>query len=505
MEFLDEVAEKRHRIMLFVGYGLLAVAVAIGLLLLIYRSWYGYSVTFDGKVEQSGLVFFSTNPNGATITANGKLLSDRTNARISLQNGHYNITMSLSGYHSWQHDIYVQGGDVQHFNYPLLFPEKLVTSSVGSFESGTQLFTVSPDHRWLIVKQNETESAATTRRFAIYDLKDAAKPITTEYLLPSTLYTVGDGAETWSAVEWSSDNRHVLLMHTYISAGVTTPEYIMLDRTNPEASQNLTQLLSLSTEEKLSLFDKKYDQYYGFTALTGVLRAFSQSGTVLRDQLEHVKAYTADGADTLLYVTDLPESGKQDAGTVNVMLRQGSNKLLLRRLSSSAASYYLDVAEYDGTWYAAVSASGEKGAYLYRNPFAQTSSTTALPQPWRFLRIDEPAALTFSDNGRFLLLANGQNCTVYDAELIAVRRYAVANLLDPAQKTVEWFDGYRLSYVSGSTLYVLDYDNQNAVKLQAALASHPTFLSSDGKYILAFTSGENGAVSLDATAMTVKK
>ena len=506
MEFLDEAAEKRHRIRLLVGYGLLAIAIGIGLLLLIYRSWYGYSLNMNGEVEQSGLVFLSTNPGGATITANGKVLSGRTDARLSLSYGRYTMSLSLDGYRTWQHIIDVQGGDVQRFNYPLLFPKKLTTKSIGSFEAGTQLFSVSPDKRWLIVKQNETDANATTRHFTVYDLKDPTKLTSTDYLLPASMYTTGDGSEGWSVVEWSADNRHMLLQHTYTQTNTSAHEYIMLDRTSPDASQNLTRLMNLSTDEALTLFDKKYDQYYGFNAATGVLRAFSQSGAVLRDQLEHVKAYKADGADTLLYVTDLPESGKQVTGTVNVMLRQGSKRLLLRRLPASASAYYLATAHYDGVWYVAVSAAGEKGAYLYRDPFAQASETeNVLPQPWRFLRIDQPGVLVFSDNGRFLLLANGQNCTVYDAELVSVRRFTIPRQLDSPQTAVAWFDGYRLSYVSGSVLNVLDYDDQNAVQLQTALAAYPTFVSNDGKYIMSFSSGDAGAVKLDNTALTVKK
>lgn len=503
MEFLDEDAEKRHRVRLLVGYGLLAIAIAIGLLLLIYRSWYGYSLTMDGTVEQSGLVFFSTSPSGATITANGKVFSDKTNARISLPYGQYKVSLSLDGYRTWRHIVDVQGGDVQHFTYPLLFPEKLETKTVATFEANTQPFSPSRDHRWLVVKQKDTSTS--TRRFILYDLKDAQKPVAAEYLLPSDIYTAGD-TETWSQVEWSGDNRHVLLLHNYTAGDATAHEYIMLDRSDPAASQNLTQTLSIPSEEMLSLFDRKYDQYYGFNAATGILRAFSQNGTVLRDQLDHVKAYSAEGADTVLYITDIPESGKQVSGTVNVMLRQGSKRLLLRRMSADAAHYFLAVAQYDGTWYAAVSATGEKGAYLYRNPFAQTvTSGGELPQAWRFLRIDQPGTLKFSDTARFLLLANGQSCTVYDAELIAVRRYSVANSLDAPQQSVSWLDGYRLTYISDGTVNVLDYDNQNAVKLQTALASYPVFFSNDNKYMFTFSSGEDNGVKLDATALIVKK
>lgn len=506
MEFLDEAAEKRHRIRLFAGYGLLSIAIAIGLLLLIYRSWYGYSITMQGKVEQSGLVFLSSMPSGATITANGKIISDKTNARVSLPYGQYAVSLSLEGYRSWRHIIDVQGGDVQHFNYPLLFPEKLVTKSVNTFDAGTQLFSVSRDKRWLVVKQNETDATTTTRRFVVHDLKDTTKLVSTEYLLSSSIFTAGDGAETWSALEWAADNRHLLLLHSYVVSGANAHEYIIFDRANPETSRNLTRDLNLAAEETLSLFDQKYDQYYGFNSSTGVLRTFSLNGSVLRDQLEHVKAYKADGADVLLYVTDLPESGKQAAGTVNVMLRQGSKRLLLRRFSSSAQQYMLNIAQYDNTWYAAVSATGEKGAYLYKNPFAQsTLAAGALPQPWRFLRMDQLSTLTFSDNARFLLLGSGQSCTVYDAELVAVRRFTVAHALDSPQPSVAWLDSYRLSYISNNTLNVVDYDDQNAVELQGASASFPVFFSNDGKYIMSFSTAENNGVKLDATALTVKK
>lgn len=128
-----------------------------------------------------------------------------------------------------------------------------------------------------------------------------------------------------------------------------------------------------------------------------------------------------------------------------------------------------------------------------------------MPLPWRFLRIDQLTMLSFSNNGRFLLLGSGQNCVVYDAELTTVRRFAVGIALDSPQAAVAWFDGYRLSYVSDGTLHAVDHDSQNNVKLQTALASHPIFFSSDQKSMLSFSTGENGIVKLDTTALIIEK
>lgn len=498
MEFLNPQAERRHRILLLIGYGLVAIAIALIAQLFLYRLYRGYSVDIKGNVQQSGIVFVSSTPTGASINLNGRRAAD-TNARLSLNAGTYDMRITAAGYREWRHEVKVYGADVQRFTYAKLFPSKLTTTVTTTVAAEPQLVSQSPSRRWLLFQGTSANA------FVLYDLRRADKPVVTNLTVPfDTVVTSGDGAHAWAAVEWASDDQYVVLSHTYTIGETTSREYILLDRTAPDASRNLTQTLSLKAEEELSLFDKKYNQYYSYNTQTKILRAFSESNKQLADQLEHVLAYKTYGSDTVLYISDLPETGKQEAGTINVMLRQGSRRLLLRRLPVSPSGYLLDIARFDSTWFVAAATSDGKGIYLYRNPLSQSLSGTELPQPWRFLRVQNPASIDISTNAQFILAQNGQECIVYDADNAETKRFTLAKPLDTPQRAVTWMDGHRLQYVSGGKVAVVEYDNQNAVELQPALPQIGAFFSPDYDYSFAFASGDGTAVQLTSTPLTVE-
>lgn len=499
MEFLNPQAERRHRILLFIGYGLVAIAIGLIMQLFLYRLYNGYSVDMKGKVQQSGIVFVASQPNGAVISLNG-LATAKTNARLSLNAGEYDLRIKAAGYREWRHEVKVYGADVQRFMYAKLFPTKLTTSTVKTLDTTPLFISQSPNRRWLLMKE------ANVNTFMLYDLKRPDSPTMTELTVPlDTVITAGDGAQSWAVVEWASDDQYALLNHTYTSGETTSHEYILLDRTAPDSSQNLTRTLALTADEDLTLFDKKYDQYYGYNKQTKVLRAFNTSGKQLADQLEHVLAYKTYGSDTVLYVSDLPESGKQEAGTVNVVLRQGSRRLVLRRLSATSPGYLLDVTRFNSAWYIAAAATDGKGAYLYRDPLNQSLTGTALPQVWRFLRLQNPASLSISTNAQFIFAQSGQDSVVYNADTLETKRFTLARALDAPQLKARWMDGHRLTYVSGGKLVVVEFDNQNAVELQPALPQFGAYFSADYDYSYALTPGDGAAVQLTSTPLTVKK
>lgn len=83
MDYLDHKKALRNHITLFVGYILIAIAIVIAALILLYQA-YGFGVTRSGDVIQNGLTFFSSQPNPADIYINGERKSRTTNARMVL-------------------------------------------------------------------------------------------------------------------------------------------------------------------------------------------------------------------------------------------------------------------------------------------------------------------------------------------------------------------------------------------------------------------------------------
>src|SRR5690242_8745750 len=126
MDFLDPTTARRSQTRLLLGYCLVALAIGIATLLLLYQAE-GYNIDRRGEVIQNGLVFVSSSPNGSAIYLNDKRYKSNTDTRVVAPAGKYTLRISQTGYRPWERPVWVAGGDVQHFDYPLLFPENLQT------------------------------------------------------------------------------------------------------------------------------------------------------------------------------------------------------------------------------------------------------------------------------------------------------------------------------------------------------------------------------------------
>jgi hypothetical protein len=497
MDFLDPKKERRNRLVLRIGYVFVAVAIALGTVILLYQA-YGFGFGKDGQVIQNGLLFISSHPSGARIYVNGAPYSANTNTRVLEPSGQYQIKISKDGYRDWQRTITIMGGDVQHFDYPFLFPQELQTNVVSALTAAPAIVSGSPDRRWLLVEHTDDLAS-----FTLYDLKSPATPPQLTITLPATVYTAGDDAQSWQAVAWSSDNRHLLLLHNYTAAGQAQHEYISLDREDPTQSVNVTTALNLTADDTLSLYNGKYDQYFAFDKSAQTLRTTSLRGNLTPRQLNHIIAFQAHADDAIVYVTDQPPSGKVEAGKVSVVLQQGAKTYTLRTFDANAPGYLLDLATYKNSWYVLAGVTNSDGVYLYRNVHKQTSDKPdELPNPWRFLKVANPSYVGFSTTAQFITAESGQQFVIYDADNVETYSYKTAAPLDAPQTHATWMDGNRLLYVSDGKLVVFDYDNQNVQTLQPADPRYQVAFDPAYSYIYNIAPGTTPA--LTATSLLIK-
>jgi len=466
MDFLDPKKQRAHEIRLLVGYVLIGLAILISTIILLYQA-YGFGLDKDGEVVQSGLVFVASQPNGAEIVINNKRYKDTTNSRMQLPEGEYQIAVRREGYREWQRKIDVMGGSVSRYDYPLLIPNTLTPATVKNYTAAPAFTTQSPDRRWVLVQQPGSLLA-----FDMYDIGDPEQVAarTTSFTLPSTLVTNAEEAGgTWKLVEWSTNNRHVVLEHNY-PGGM---EYVLIDRTDPQSSLNLTKTLGLAAGQVLSLRDKKFDKYYIFDPTAKTVSAGSvQEATVLTPVLTGVLAFKSYGNDILLYATDT----SAPAGKVLTMLRDGDITYKIRELAAGPP-YLLDIARYDSDWHVVVGASAENKAYVFKNPqtIRKIDKVKNLV-PEHILRVTAPNYLAFSSNTRFIMIENATSFAVYDAETNEGYTYATAQPLDPGIAHANWMDGHRITYVSGGKVVIFDYDNINFQTLSPTSPAYlPTF------------------------------
>jgi hypothetical protein len=473
MDFLDPKKERRSQFTLLLGYCLVALAIGGATLVLLYQA-YGYSLNQKGQITQNGLLFVSSEPTGSSIYFNNQLYPSTTNARVILSAGKYNLKVTRAGYHDWQRPIYVAGGDVQHFDYPFLFPSKLQTSPVAELASSPEFVSQSPDQRWILLDRPDAQGS-----FTLWDLKNPKQPVSSVITLPAGSYTTGDGAQTWAVEEWANDSDHVVLTHTYMSKGATNREYVLLDRQTPANTINFTYNLNLSQDEQLSLYNNQTNQVYVYDPDSQTLQRINVSDGTVVNKLQHVLAYKTYADKEILYITDQSIDGKVMPNQVSVVLQDGQQSYTLRTLPAGAPSYVLNLAEYSGDWYVAVAASNDSAVYVYKDPQSQSPTVPGTyPSPWRRLNVNDPSYIGFSNNTQFLMAESGQSFVVYDLENIAQYSYTTKQPLDQPQTHATWMDGDRIMYVSGGKLVEFDYDYRNENTLMSALPYVPVFDSS---------------------------
>jgi hypothetical protein len=443
MDFLDPKKKRAHARRLIIGYCLMAVALLLATTLLLFAALgYGINRT-TGEVVQNGLVFVDAHPEAANMRINGQ---DRgqTDGRFVLEAGNYSLQLSRDGYRAWNKDFVIQGGSIVRLVYPFLFPTQLVTAAVTTNTVAPDVVTESPDRHWIVMHQ---PNALTTFQVIDTSLK---KNVATPIAVPAALFA-GHTVQKLEFSEWSTDNKSVLLK-AYYEGGY---DYIIVDRDKPESSVNISQVMG-RTYSTVTLRDKQSDRLYTYDANGGVLQSVELKTKLTTQIATSVVSFWPYKDTNILYVT----TTGAPAGKVNVHLRDGQSDYLVRELAAGP-KYQLNLAEFDGDMYLTAGSSADGKQYIYKNPLdALKKNDTALNIPLLLLKLDNPDAVTFSANARFIALQSGSKFEVYDAETKQQYRFDTKLPLTPGQKAT-WMDGHRMMLISEGKMNVFEFDGMN--------------------------------------------
>lgn len=476
MDFLDPAKKRSHRTRLFIGYGLMTVLIGLGAAILLFQT-YGYD--YDrrtGTVFQNGLIFASSHPVSAEVFINDVPHKDRTDTRFSVPEGKYKITLKADGYRSWSRQLNLEGGSVERLTYPLLFPESIKSEEAQLLSVQPEFVSQSPDRRWLLVKT--PSNMQVLDKFDTKDSQLGSVPVN----LPVSLMSNFNGPRKLEAVEWSTNNRHILVRH---SSGINQ-EFLMIDTEAPDQSTNLNKLFKLDQNVQVVLRDKSPSKLYFYNLSSKLLQSADASSLAVTNVAENVLAFKGHGEDLLIFAVATTDP----AVTTKVIVRdQGKNYTL--RESSAAGKWFLDVARFENSWYFAVGNSVEPKQYVYKDPVNILRKATLLkPVPSAVLKVDRLGEISFSHNARFVLARGGQNFAVFDAEVNRQYKYEIKEPFSASP--VAWMDGHRLATVSGSQVMVFDFDGINQQKLASSLDSYSPYFSQD--YDFLYTIGNSVTV-----------
>lgn len=455
MDFLDPEKQKAHSRRLALGYALIGLVLVLATTILLYLA-YGFGLDREGRVIQNGLIFVSSHPVGADVHVNKQRYKDQTNTRLPLPAGQYTMELSRQGYDTWKRAITVEGGIVERFDYPFLYPSRLQTAITKQYQATPSVVSTSHDRRWLLV------GLPSLNEFDLYDL-NAKKPAPGAVAVGTDILTVGSTTTGWEVIDWAANNRHVLLKRAYQRNGQVANEYILFDRENPVASQNLSVLFGF-TPTSLYFNGRAQDKFYAFDQAGAQVFTVEVKKPTPQPYLSGVLAFAPDG-DTVLYITDANAS----TGKVFVRMRQKTDAPHTIRQLPAGDTYSAELSNYAGDTFAVVGARSENKVYVYENPLAalEDDSRAGLA-PVHILKVDAPSYVSFSPGKRIIMAENADRFATYDAETDKGYAYQIAAPLDAPATHASWMDGFRLNVISGGHVVAFDYDGSNTRKLSAA-------------------------------------
>ncbi len=451
MDFLNPTKKRAQKIQLIVGYILIAIAIGLVTAILVFQS-YGYDLDRKtGAIIQNGLLVVAAQPKPADIYLNGKQYKSQSDAKLVLPSDIYKLELKNNGYRDWSRTVSLAGGSIERFVYPFLWPQNLTAKTQKTYAAAPTLATQSPDRHWMLIQQPGQVGV-----FDQYDANDSKKPVTV-VTLPPTVLPAGTGHQL-SVVEWSTDNRHVLLQDDY-SAG---RQFIVLDRDTPTSSYNVTTALKINPSE-VTLKDKHFDQLYVYDQATHKLDLGDVRDSTVKPILTNVLAFKSHGSELIMYASDEGAT----AGKTRIMIKDGDGSYPLREVSAGS-KYLMDLAQYSGHWYVGAGAAVDNKVYVYKDPLDKLKQTK--PQPVvaeSVLRVTGPGWIDFSANAQSLAIQGGSQFSVYDAENQRTYKYDLQLPVDTAAPNAEWMDGNRLIVNSAGKMVVVDFDGTNMQTLSA--------------------------------------
>lgn len=476
MDFLDPKRRKAHRRRLLITYMVMAVLIVIGTIAVLYLA-YGYDIDRKtGTVIQNGIVFVDSKPGGAKVFVNDVEQRGRTDTRLALPAGDYTIRVELSGFRTWERSFNLEGGEIERLVYPFLIPNQFITTDVEQYDTLPTNASQTPDRRWVLVQRPES-----VYQFDVYDLNSDNPALATTILLPPGILTTPDAQATVEPLEWSTDNRHLILKRTFGQS----VEFLLLDRERPASSININATLGINPVV-ITLKNKRPDQFYYLEAVPGILRVGdTKNRTISAPLQEQVIDYKSYGDDIILYVT---QKGLT-ADTAEFHVLENGKDYVLKSVSAGE-KYALDVSRYDGDWFYVVGSAADSTGYVFKNPMPVIKGESRDALSVTLMRLDHPEFASFSANTQFIGMQSGNTLLTLDLEEEHQYRIVLDQAI-PSGYKIRWMDGHRYIYTIDGQSFIIDFDGSNMNTLVTSrLPAGPFF---DRDYDNVFTFEESKA------------
>lgn len=425
----------------------------------------------DGKIEQGGLVQFSSQPSGASVALDGVNFGSRTATKTTMTAGSHVVSMSRTGYQEWRKSINVVPGAVLWLNYARLVPIKLPVSKMAEFATVTSS-AVSTDKRWMAVK-----AEAASPEIHMFDISQA-DVASIKLTLPTTSYTQpaeGKGQQ-FSLQTWDPSSRYLLVRHTIDE--VARPEWLVVDTQNVANTKNITTLLDVDIAKVL--FSPNNSQVVYAQIGHDVRRIDIASATLSRPLLTNIAEFAQYRDDTLVYSSQVDAATKQR--NVGYYKDGDDAPRVVRSYSDDGTTpLHFAINDYFGDTYLALSYGSTIEVLTGELP-KDSKETDALERVSKFTTAEPTRFLSIVTDGRFIVAQAQNSYTVYDLEL---KKHTTTPLKGAAMadKKLEWLDGYMPWSDRDGMLRLYEFDGANQHDIMTVASGQAATLSRNGTYL----------------------
>ena len=427
----------RARAQRILSYVLIVIFVSIGTFILT-RYTQGFELDpGTGSLVQNGLVLVESEPVESAVIVDDQDIGERTSSRLTLPIGNHTIKLQADGYREWSKTFQIIGSDLVWMNYPLLIPEKIATNSVAVF--GTQPVTAFSRNRKILATGQPS-----SKIISIFNVNGSTVS-ESELNLPEAI-TNELGAATLTELTFAADDQFLLAQFSQDSANT----YVFINREDIGSSFIMDKSYGLDFN-KVQFDSGDADQMYALAnnSLYRLKRTNPLSSNLVA---ENIIAFRSD-AKFLSVVQKTTQNGRE----VNKFgLIDDRDSLTFLSSELSAGDYTIVHGSYDGDESVAISTSD--GAIVFSN-IGKTQNIKT-----KRVKILN-SKLSFSGNGRFLLIREGENCVVLDFEFN--KRYSF-KLSGTVQSETRWVDDSHISVVVDGMAKIIEFDGANSQNIIAA-------------------------------------
>lgn len=486
-----KVSKRRQIVMRSFIYALMTISVLtiVTVLILIIL---GYSFNRqDGRLEQGGLLQFSSTPSGATVTIDGLPTGSRTPSKANVEARSHHVQMDLAGYRSWKKSITVEPGGIGWLSYARFVPTDIKTENMRTFPKLAGSIA-SIDRKWIMAQEDAAANA-----FTLINI-ESDTPKFTEVVIPSTVVTAptNDTPQSFTLVAWSRNSDRLLVKHTY---DTDKTEWIVLDR------QNLDRSINVTTTYGLAISDVQFGEPNGSNAYIlstdGVVRKADFGNRTLSGVLvENVSEYSVYDKNTVLYVTrpDGKDMNQRHAGYREDGM---SAPQTVFSYPAETENIHLAFGSYYGKRYVAVTHGTILQVFVGSLPRGTTKAD--LDQLERTTLPNAPTRLTIGENGRLVVAEMGDGYTTYDIELDKTDT-TTFNKPATVARPLQWLDSYVIANDRGSMLRFYEFDGGNQQDVMPVIEGQAMSLTGNEKFLYGFTA-EDDVTALTRARMTVNR